>query len=120
MAYLDKADQKKAAHRHYVSNKTLVKSRAVSFKRFARERNRKHLRKHLSSNPCVDCGESDIVVLDFDHVRGNKISSLADSVNKAWSLRKIDEEIEKCEIRCANCHRRITHNRRLNKKPFKP
>ena len=72
-----------------------------------RERETKeYIVQYLLQHPCVDCGEKDIVVLEFDHVRGQKrgvISSL-----KRSSLKAVIEEIKKCEVRCANCHRRKT------------
>lgn len=67
------------------------------------------VRDYLLQHPCVDCGESDIIVLDFDHIR-DKVGNISDLVrngNKEILLR----EIEKCEIRCANCHRRKTAER---------
>lgn len=65
----------------------------------------------LKTNPCVDCKESDIVVLEFDHVRGVKLANVSDLVNRACSLKKIKEEIDKCEVRCANRNRRKTRSR---------
>lgn len=56
---------------------------------------------------CVDCGEADPIVLEFDHVRGTKKGNISRMLCTAtWS--KIQEEIAKCELRCANCHRRKT------------
>ena len=59
---------------------------------------------------CVDCGNKDPRVLDFDHLgeKKNNISSM-----KMSSLGKIKEEIKKCEVRCSNCHRIKTHERRM-------
>jgi hypothetical protein len=56
----------------------------------------------------VDCGESDPVVLDFDHVRGSKRFSIAIAVTLGYPWETLLREIEKCEVRCANCHRRKT------------
>jgi hypothetical protein len=74
-----------------------------------RKRNeiRRNIFDYLRAHPCVDCGESDVLVLDFDHRRDKEhaISQLVCS-NKSWG--EILREIEKCEIRCANCHRRKT------------
>ena len=62
----------------------------------------------LSCHPCVDCGEKDPVVLDFDHVRGNKEENISRLIREIRPWELILSEIEKCEIRCANCHRRKT------------
>lgn len=72
---------------------------------------RKYIYDYLSTHPCVDCGESDIVVLEFDHVRGEKVSNVSSLVPNHASNAKIDAEIAKCEIRCCNCHRRVTAKR---------
>jgi hypothetical protein len=66
----------------------------------------RYISEYLSKNPCIDCGEDDIVVLEFDHVRGEKRESI--SILKRSSLKAVIEEIKKCEVRCANCHRRKT------------
>lgn len=72
--------------------------------------NRRRMFIYLSSRPCVDCGESDPVVLEFDHVRGEKAFSVSTGVRKSWKT--IEAEIAKCDIRCANCHRRKTAQER--------
>jgi hypothetical protein len=59
---------------------------------------------------CADCGERDPRVLDFDHVRGVKSFSLGDTRFRC-NPRRMLEEIMKCEVRCANCHRRVTRDR---------
>jgi hypothetical protein len=48
------------------------------------------------------------MVLEFDHVRGVKVRNISEMVRGKFSWRRILEEIEKCEVRCANCHRRKT------------
>ena len=63
---------------------------------------------YLLAHPCVDCGESDPIVLQFDHVRGVKVDSISTMIRGGWSWTKIAAEIEKCEVRCANCHTRRT------------
>lgn len=65
---------------------------------------------YLQQHPCIDCGEKDPVVLEFDHVRGVKAGTISHNLDD-WSQARLDEEIAKCVVRCANCHRRITYKR---------
>jgi hypothetical protein len=65
--------------------------------------------EHLKAHPCVDCGETDPVVLEFDHVRGEKHFNIGEAVRRNTSLARLEVEIAKCEIRCANCHRKKTY-----------
>lgn len=62
---------------------------------------------HLNDNPCVDCGESDILVLEFDHLPGFE-KTMEVSKMLGYSPDKILAEIAKCQVVCANCHRRRT------------
>jgi hypothetical protein len=65
---------------------------------------------HLSQHPCRDCGERDPGVLEFDHVRG-KTQDVAFLIGHGASADRIHAEIARCEVRCANCHRRATAQR---------
>lgn len=64
--------------------------------------------KQLSG--CVDCGENDPVVLEFDHVGGTRQGGLtvADMIQRGYSFQRIVEETQECDVVCANCHRRRT------------
>lgn len=72
-----------------------------------RRRNFLYLTEYLRNSPCVDCGGHDPVVLDFDHV-GKKRSGVVQLADRECSLARLAEEIQECEVRCANCHRRRT------------
>lgn len=74
-----------------------------------RAKNRQLLDGYLRDHPCVDCGETDIVVLEFDHLR-DKERNVSDMLHLRWE--RISAEIAKCEVRCANDHRRATRERR--------
>lgn len=67
-----------------------------------------YVHKYLSENPCVDCGEEDMLYLEFDHVRGTKVNSVSTMVQRCFPIETIKEEIEKCEVRCVKCHRLVT------------
>ena len=64
----------------------------------------------LSDKSCLDCGENDPIVLDFDHISSkNKFKIIGKMLSGHYSWESIEREIKKCEIRCANCHRRKTY-----------
>lgn len=74
-------------------------------------RNIRFVYDYLRAHPCVDCGEQDLVVLELDHVGPKRASVLA----LAWGEYGLDTlqwEIAQCEVRCANCHRKVTVARR--------
>lgn len=74
-----------------------------------RTRNFEFVYSYLLEHPCVDCGEDDLVVLEFDHRDPEtKKFNIAEAVNQCRSLSAIEEEIAVCDVRCANCHRRRT------------
>lgn len=112
MAYKNRKDQAAAAKRHYILNKEKVYKRAKLHDKEVRQRNREFIYVYLKEHPCVDCGETDPVVLEFDHVRGTKIKEVSLMSNNCVAISTLLKEIEKCEIRCANCHRRVTWLRR--------
>lgn len=67
------------------------------------------LAAYLEEHPCVDCGESDLRVLDLDHEDpAGKTAAIGKMIVDALSWQRIEEEIAKCSVRCANCHRRRT------------
>jgi hypothetical protein len=66
--------------------------------------------EYLNDHPCADCGERDVVVLEFDHVRGKRIG-ISRLMLSGGSIRVLMEEIAKCDVVCANCHRRRTYMR---------
>jgi hypothetical protein len=95
---------------HYLANRQryIDQARAVR-QRLALKRTR-YLIDYFRTHPCVDCGEADPVVLEFDHLRDKRFAISARLHGRNWQT--ILDEIEKCEVVCANCHRRRTANRR--------
>lgn len=73
------------------------------------------LAKIKEESGCMDCKEKyPYYMLDFDHVRGNKNNNLSYMV-RFDTIDDIHKEVEKCDIVCANCHRKRTYDRVLNK-----
>lgn len=95
------------AKRFYVDNPEKCKERDKRRKPRARDENRMRVLQYLLAHPCIDCGESDPVVLEFDHLR-DKVRALSQLAGTAYAWKTIQAEIDKCVVRCANCHRRKT------------
>lgn len=65
----------------------------------------------LHESGCIDCGETDPLVLEFDHLK-DKFLGISQMVRDYYSIDEIKTEIAKCVVRCANCHRRKTAKER--------
>lgn len=66
---------------------------------------------YLSEHPCVICGESDPAVLEFDHING-KEENISKLVTNAVSIARLQQEIDRCQVFCSNCHARKTAKER--------
>jgi hypothetical protein len=94
---------------HYLANKRRYVAQAGARKRALRRERTKYLLAFFRRHPCTDCGQTDPVVLDFDHV-GPKSFDVSQALPyRSWQ--SILDEIAKCEVVCANCHRRRTARR---------
>jgi hypothetical protein len=87
------------------------KERRRQYTKDAGKRKMQLIFNYLLAHPCIDCQESDPMVLEFDHLfdKEDAPTYLAMTLR---SDRHILKEIAKCEVRCANCHTRKTHERR--------
>jgi len=76
-----------------------------------KQETREYAWDYLSTHPCIECGESDPTVLEFDHIHG-KDKDIAVLVGQGYSIKAVMKEIAKCQVLCANCHRRKTAKER--------
>ncbi len=102
-----KACQNEYVRSHYQAYRTKYIQKARLRNAAQSKINGDFLIEYLSQHPCVDCGEDDIVVLEFDHQR-DKLLNVSVLSREGYSLDKLKQEIAKCEVVCANCHRRRT------------
>ena len=66
-----------------------------------------HVREYFEQHPCIDCGETDPICLDFDHRNPReKHKTVSAMIMSGNSIKVLIAEIEKCDVRCSNCHRR--------------
>lgn len=93
---------------HYKANKSYYAEKARRNEEGNREAVRAYLIEYLSNHPCVDCGNTDIEVLQFDHLDRKTKKYNVSSMLVGYGLKTIQEEIDKCAVRCANCHIRRT------------
>ena len=95
---------------HYLANKQRYIEHAAASKRRLRRERTLYLIEYFKSHPCVDCGETDPLVLEFDHLGDKEFEISQALIDRSWQ--SILEEIAKCDVVCANCHRRRTARRR--------
>lgn len=95
---------------HYLANRQRYVDQAQVRKRALRLERTTYLIEFFKSHPCADCGENDPVVLEFDHLADKAFNIGAALPYRNWQ--SILDEIAKCDVVCANCHRRRTARRR--------
>lgn len=90
----------------YQCNKEEAKRKASAISREKHKVVKQFLIQQLEGKSCNTCGETDLLVLEFDHLKDKSF----DIGQAHWkSEEELLEEISKCQILCANCHRRKTH-----------
>ena len=95
--------------KHYSANKEKYLHGATICNYRKRYAIRMKLLEYLSQHPCVDCGETDPIILEFDHRDpSEKVCNISRMVSDMKPLEAIFAEIQKCDVRCVACHRRKT------------
>ena len=101
MPYKHKEDLYEAQKRHRIK----VRAKVLEF---------------LTTKECVDCGEKDPRVLDFDHIKPSiKFKTISNMLSGHYSWQSVMKETKKCNVRCSNCHRKKTYmqNKSYGKTP---
>jgi hypothetical protein len=94
---------------HYLAHRQRYIDNSQRRKRTMAAARTAYLIAFFESHPCADCGEQDPLVLEFDHL-GDKLFNISQGLrDRAWDA--VLEEMEKCDVVCANCHRRRTARR---------
>jgi hypothetical protein len=107
MAYKDPLDPRARASRtkHYNENKQQYQDREAA-KRLAIQ----EYLKEVKAVPCMDCGvQYPSYVMDLDH-RDPSTKLYGPAHLYRTSMKAAIEEVAKCDVVCANCHRERTHN----------
>ena len=95
---------------HYAANKQRYIDQAAIVSRRRRLERARWLIDFFESHPCTDCGETDPIVLEFDHLGDKTFNVGTELHDRNWD--SVLSEIAKCEVVCSNCHRRRTARRR--------
>ena len=89
---------------HYLANKERYVAQAKARQKALYLERTTFLIEYFAEHRCVDCGEADPVVLEFDHL-SNKEFTIGNALSyRSWN--SILAEIAKCDVVCRNCHRR--------------
>jgi hypothetical protein len=91
---------------HYAANKQRYVAKALLYKQTLVAERAAHLVEFLRGHPCVDCGETDPLGLEFDHLEAKNFNIAKGIRDRKWQA--VIDEIAKCDVVCANCHRRRT------------
>lgn len=98
----------------YANHRDTTRASNDEWTRRAVETAREYVYEYLSTHPCVDCGNNNVLVLTFDHVRGMKKGAVSEMVAVGRSIETIKKEIGKCDIVCFNCHMRRERRKRIS------
>jgi hypothetical protein len=91
---------------HYVAHKQRYIKEALRHKQALVAERAAYLIEFFRDHPCVDCGETDPLVLEFDHLKAKNFNIAKGLRDRKWQA--VLDEIAKCDVVCANCHRRRT------------
>lgn len=107
---------KNNTERKLMTNKQWRDTHADSFRNY-RQQKKDYVKWYRETHPCLHCGEADPCCLDFHHLnpetKETEVSRMINGGN--WGLDALIEEIGKCVILCANCHRKEEARKRRDK-----
>ena len=110
--YHCKSCQREYTKAHYQANKSYYAAKARKNDNRLLDTLKDFLRQ-AKDVPCLDCQQRfPHYVMQFDHVRGKKEFGLGDIHRHKPSLERVEAEVAKCEVVCANCHAIRTYTRR--------
>jgi len=119
MPYKDKTvkqtKQKTYASTYYQNNKDKVLATTkASVKKY-----KEQWRSFKATLSCVKCGQNHPATLDFHHIDSSTKEASVNKLIKYRAFKRAMEEVKKCVVLCANCHRIHHHDERENKKAKK-
>jgi hypothetical protein len=119
MPYKDSAvrkqKQKAYVNTYYEKNKlTVIAATRASAKKY-----KDQWREYKATLACVQCGQNHPATFDFHHIDSATKEASVNKLIKNRAFKRAMEEVKKCVVLCANCHRIHHHDERLVKKAKK-
>jgi hypothetical protein len=101
-------ETKRAYERNWCKTKGREKRREANSR--WRLKKREEFKRIKTALKCKICGEPHIACLDFHHIDQSLKEGSIGVIANTYSTKRLLKEIEKCEILCANCHRKLHYN----------
>ncbi len=101
-----RAYQKEYRKKWYAENKRSHLDRVHRNTRIYVKKMKKWASDYKAAKGCTKCPENDPVCLDFHHAGDDKEMDISLAIRRAWSQKRLQKEIDKCIVICANCHRK--------------
>jgi hypothetical protein len=108
-----KAYHKEQSHKYYENNKEKIKLRHA----IARKKHREEWHTFKCTLKCTKCGFNHPAALDFHHEDPNTKTGNVYFFASGGQYKKAYEEIKKCIVLCANCHRIHHYQEKLLQSP---
>jgi hypothetical protein len=83
------------------------KEKRIRFNKAWQNEQKRLYEEYKSTLKCSVCGEDETVCLDFHHRDPNEKEFTIGMVRKNMSFENVKKEIDKCDVLCANCHRKV-------------
>ena len=111
MAYKNKQDARDYGKKWYYENRERRIAGIYANNKRRKQAIQKNVLDYLRIHPCLDCGITNPIVLEFDHINDDKKDGIAQLIVRGFGWEVVKAEIAKCEVVCANCHRLRTAKR---------
>ena len=102
-------ERRKKAYDKWISKEENQKKHKNGIKERS-QKSRQWLDTYKKDKKCEICGQSHISTLDFHHKNPNEKDGLVGDFVRSYSIKRLQEEINKCQILCANCHIKKQYN----------
>jgi hypothetical protein len=109
MVTKDPEARKRHSRTYYLRNREAIIAKSAAYNAETDRLVQEYIASYLLQHPYMDCGEADPLVLEFDHRDPlAKEFTIFSRHGSRYSFQRFKAEIAKCDVRCANCHRRKT------------